>query len=144
MKLIEDLITGAKTLGACRLGSGMTNPEDAARLLFTSQGREFCLAKGYPTLEMWREIKQNVPGLREMGIYVDEGTVHIDNESRMAIIGETIAHATLSGAEQAFTVICQHGASAYIKASNYAVVRTEKDAPSHIKVFTDNTAVHLR
>lgn len=142
--MIEELLAGAKAHGACRLGNGVTNPEDAARLLFTPQGREFCLAKGYPTLEMWREIKQNVPGLREMGIYVDEGTIHIGNESRMAIIGETIAHASLSGTEKAFTVICQHGASAYIGASDYAVVRTEKDQTSQIEVFTDNTAVHLR
>lgn len=144
MKLIEDLIAGAKALGACRLGNGVENPEDAARLLFTPQGREFCLANGYPTLEMWREIKQNIPGLREMGIYIDEGTVHIGNESRMAIIGDTIVHASLSGTDRAFTVICQHGASAYLGASNYAVVRTEKDKQSQIKVFTDNTSVHLK
>lgn len=143
MKLIEDLIVGAKALGACRLGSGVKAPEDAARLLFTSQGREFCLAHEYPTLEMWRQIKHEIPGLREMGIYIDEGAIAIGNESRIALIGETIAHATLTGVD-GFTVICQHGASASIEAANYAVVCTEKDKSSHIEVFTDNTAIHLR
>ena len=144
MKLIEDLFAEAKALGACRLGRGVTNPEDAVRLLFTSQGREFCLAKGYPTLEMWRKIKRNIPGLREMGIYVDEGSINIDNKDRMAIIGNTTAHTSLSSTDYAFTVICQHGASAYIEATNYAVVRTEKDDQSNIEISTDQTAVHLR
>lgn len=144
MKLIVDLLAEAKTLGACRLGSGVTNPEDAARLLFSAQGREFCLSHRFPTLEMWREIKRNISGLREIGIYVDEGAINIGNRDRVAIIGNTIARASLSGAEQAFTVICQHGARAYIEATNYAVVRTENDDQSNIEVSVDQTAVHLR
>lgn len=143
MKLIEELFAGAKHRGACRLGSDITDPEDAARLLFTPQGREFCLANGYPTLEMWREIKHRLPGLREMGIFVDEGIIHIGNEPRTAIIGDTIAHLSLSGAEQAFIVICQHGSSAFIGASDYAVVRTEQDRTSNIRVFTDKSAILL-
>ena len=79
-----------------------------------------------------------------MGIYIDEGLVELGEGARTALIGETRAFGSLSGAEEAFIVICQHGASANIGATNYGVVRTERDRLRQIEVFTDSTAVHLK
>jgi hypothetical protein len=142
--MIQEILDGAKALGACNKTDGITTAEQLASLFFSPQGREFCAKHNYPTLQMWREIKQRIPNLEDMGIYVDAKDVEVGNREYVAFIGETTGCVSFTNNDCVYHLILQHGAQAEVRAQNYAVYEVlQYDKESHCTNTKDNTAIKL-
>lgn len=141
--MIERILNEAKALGACKRTDGITSAEQLAALFFSPQGREFCLKHNYPTLAMWREIKAQIPGLENLGIYIDADAISLQNKECIALVGQTRADAKFDKNNSVFHVLVLHGASAQIDASKYAVFEVETDATGTATIHKDNTAIQL-
>lgn len=141
--MIAKILNGAKTLGACRKTDGISTAEQLAALYFSPQGREFCLKHNYPTLAMWQEIKAQIPGLEEMGIYIDAGAIELRNKENTALVGQTRAVAKFDENNSVFHVLALHGASVRIEAANYSVFEAETDKTGQATINKDKTAIRL-
>lgn len=116
---VQEIINKAIGLGACSQAGKATDWKSLVWLFFSPQGREFCRDNNYPTLDMFRQIKQNVG---PYGVHIEEDTKLI-NEDAAIISGS--AELTYHGTKKAYKVILMHGAKVHIKAGNYAVIRLE-------------------
>ena len=125
MTTVKDILTKAGLLGACQQSGKATDWKSLVWLFFSPQGREFCKEHNYPTLEMFRQMKDNV---RPYGVHVEED-VKLRNEDAAIIAGN--AELEYSGVDKAYKVILMHGAKARIKLSRYAVVRIENIGGSY-------------
>lgn len=140
--MIDKILQGATSLGACAKTDGIATAAELAALFFSPQGREFCLKNDYPTHEMWKEIKSTTGAefLRDHDIWVDEGIITLTHPKRAAIIGDTRAEISIAGSDTLHRFIILKGASASIHAKNYAVFTTEMDALSAVSVSKDPTS----
>lgn len=123
--------------GACRLADGISSLESAVRMMFTPQGREFCVKTGFPTLEFLRAHKEELNTIR--GIYIDAGLVRVHYNHDVLIAGETAATLYANKPDRLYKMIAMHGATAYIKAKNYAVV-TATEIKGDVVIQNDSTA----
>ena len=137
-ELIREIVEEARTLGACHLLTGKEKTiAELVELLRTPQGVEFCSGKSFPSLSVWRRLKE-AHGLEEYGIYVDAGRVEIENPAFAVFVGETKAVVNCD-------TLCMHdivllqGASAVISASDWAVCGVHaEDGCSYMYNITGN------
>lgn len=127
-------------MGACGKSGGVSDWKSLAWLFFTPQGREFCEEHNFPSLEMFRRIKDSVAG---HGVLVDAGGVVRSNDANIALIGDTVAELTYSGVECVRKVVLMHGAKARIKASGYAVLLIVNVGGCEVEIEKDETVVLL-
>ncbi|WP_106830067.1 hypothetical protein [Parabacteroides pacaensis] len=140
MKTVKDILKAALLQGACSNSSGVTNWKSLVWLFFSPQGREFCENNKFPSLEMFQGMKEHV---HEYGVFVDAGNIRRENDTNIGLIGNTTAELIYSGVESVHKVILMHGAKAFIKASNYAVIVLVNIGNCDVKIEKDNTVVIL-
>lgn len=130
---VDEILKKAVGLGACAKSGTATDWRSLVWLFFTPQGREFCKEHNYPTIEMFREMKENV---KPYNVYVEDSTKLV-NEDAAIIGGEAIL--SFYGVDRAFRVIVMHGANVTINVGKYAVVRVE-NIGGKLTVKNDGTA----
>lgn len=135
----KDIMQAAITLGACDKSGKASDWSTLAWLMFTPQGREFCEEKKFPSLRMWRDMKDSIVGKHPVNI--DAGEIKVNNPKNIAIIGDTVANLTYSGSDAVHKLIVMHGAKARVRATNYAVVLVVKIGDGcEIEYNNDETA----
>lgn len=140
MDAIENVMKSASLLGACAKSEGVSDWKSLAWLFFTSQGREFCEKHNFPSLEMFRGMKEEVS---RYGVFVDAGNMVCRSRANMALIGNTSAELVYSGVECVYKLILMHGAKVRIKASGYAVVLIVNIGGCEVEIEKDETVVIL-
>lgn len=140
MKSIDQLMKCALTLGACAQSDKVTDYKSLVWMFFSPQGREFCEENEFPTLEMFRKIKDYVS---EFGVIVDGGTIERNNDANVGIIGNTDAQLTYTDNMLVHKVVLMHGGKARIKASNYAVILLVNVGNCEVEIDKDETVVIL-
>lgn len=122
---VKDVISKAKEKGACDQSSKVTDWKSLIWLFFSPQGREFCRANNFPSLDTFRALKRKI---EEFNVFVEESTKLCNTD--VAIIGGT-AELTYHGTDKAYKVIIMHDASVRLKIGNFAVVRVENISGSY-------------
>lgn len=140
MNSVNKLMEYARELGACAQSGKVTDYKSLVWMFFSPQGREFCGQNNFPTLDMFRLIKNEV---EEYGVIVDGGTIERCNEANIGIVGETDACLIYTDNTLVHKVVLMHGAKAHIKASNYAVILLLNIAGSEVEIEKDETVVIL-
>lgn len=147
MKMIKELLDGAKALGACRKTDGIDTLDKLVALYESPQGREFCAEHNYPSRLQWIHIREHWgrEELRKRNIYVDEPTVQcVSNPGTVVAVGtKTCLHITLNNADNAHRVIAIRGTKVSICAEDYAVFEVVNDGTADIAITKDTTAVQL-
>lgn len=129
---VKDILSLAEQKGACSQSGKATDWKSLVWLFFSSQGREFCKEKHFPSMELFRQIKPNV---KPYGVHIEEN-VQLINEDAAVIAGH--ADLTYHGPSKAYKVIIMHGASVKIKVGFYAVVRVE-NMGGYYEIINDGT-----
>lgn len=128
--------TAAIKLGACDKIDKVDGFPSLGRLFFSPQGQEFCEKHNFPTIDTFREIKDEVIA---QGVYVDRGDIELPSQPYICLVGDTYAEIRASGVEYVHTILLMHGASATIEASNYAVLRVVNISGRNIEIIKDST-----
>lgn len=136
MRKIANIKKGAKTIGSCNKIRMVTSYESLVRLFFSPQGREFCETHNYPSLDQFREIREEV---HPYNVYVDSGDITTSNIHKIALVGNTHATINAQGVEDVYTIILMHGATANVKATNYAVIHIVNISGGEVAIDTDKT-----
>ena len=140
MDIVKSVTDGIKSHGACRSFKG-GSLEQLVEELFSPQGVEFIMKTGYPGIHEFRELQRHAD-LKPFGIYVDAGTVELEEARKVFLIGGTDAR--LDYKELANSKVClMYGAKAYITASGFSVVRVEQDLNSFVDSRATGKAVIL-
>lgn len=134
---VRHILDAARSTGACAKTDGVSTLSDAVRLMFSPQGREFCIKHGYPTPNDLREIKGD---LARHNVHVDAGDVECTNCDGVALIGSTYGRLSYSGTARLYHVIIMHGAEVEVTASRYAVVNIDIYGASVHVTDADGTA----
>ena len=141
MKAIDEILQGALTLGACNKSNGVTDWRTLVWLFFTPQGIEFCEKNNFPTLEMFKKIKEDVEAYN---VFVDAGVQKRSNDSCVALIGpKTKGELIYDDNSKVHKVIVMHGAKVDIVTRNYAVVRLINIGDNEIRRHKDKTSLIL-
>ena len=130
----------ASEFGACNRSSKVSDWKSLSWMFFTPQGREFCEENNFPTHAMFRQMKDDVA---QYGVFVDCGDIQIKNSGKVALIGETSAELTYSGANEVHKVILMHGAKARIAASSGAVILLVNIGKCEVEIVKDETVIIL-
>ncbi len=133
---INDIKKSALALGACDKINGVHSIRDAMSLLMTPQGREFTLKTGYPSLETWRSVADQI---WMVDVLVDCGEADASDCDFIAV-GKSRVKASFSEPKQLYHIIAMHGADIEIEANNYAVVLVTS-INSTVAVKNDSTAI---
>lgn len=139
-RVIEDILQKAISLGACSKSNGVTDWKTLTGLFFSPQGYEFCENNNYPTLEMFREIKEDIS---QYNVFVDAGTQKRNNDSYVALVGKTKGELYFDDNTKIHKIILMHGASADIVVRNYAVVRLINIGNNNVRIHKDKTSIIL-
>ncbi len=123
--------------GACNSLKSIKTLEGIIKLLFSSQGREFCQRTYYPSLDHLQEFKHVYSELP--GVYIDAGEV-VSSDTLSLVAGDTGLMLKCETPTYLFKTIVMHGASVKIQASNYAVV-TVTNIGGHVEVDADDTCI---
>lgn len=141
MKAIDEILHEALQLGACNKSNGVTDWKTLVWLFFTPQGIEFCQKNNFPTLEMFRDIKEEVEGFN---VFVDAGVQKRSNDSCVALIGpKTKGELVFDDNTKVHKVIVMHGAKLDIVLRNYAVVRLINIGDCEVRKHRDKTSIIL-
>ena len=141
MKAIDEILQKALQMGACNKSNGVTDWKTLVWLFFTPQGIEFCQKNNFPTLEMFRDIKEEVEGFN---VFVDAGVQKRSNDSCVALIGpKTKGELVFDDNTKVHKVIVMHGAKLDIVLRNYAVVRLINIGDNEIRRHKDKTSIIL-
>lgn len=141
MKAIDEILQGALTLGACNKSNGVTDWKTLVWLFFTPQGIEFCQTNNFPTLEMFKKIKDDIEGFN---VFVNAGVQKRSNDSCIALIGpKTKGELIYDDNSKVHKVIVMHGAKVDIVTRNYAVVRLINIGDNEIRRHKDKTSLIL-
>lgn len=140
MKTVNEIMQSASLLGACAKSNGVSDWKSLTWLFFSPQGREFCEENNFPSLEMFRGMKDNVA---EYGVLVNGGRVSRKNDANVALIGDTTAELEYDGNAVVHKVVLMHGAKARIKASHYAVILLVNIGNCEVEIEKDSTVVIL-
>lgn len=120
----RSLFNIAEKYRACSMFKGTETLEETLKLFLSPQGIEFCTKRSFPTMEMCRRFKG--PTAANLGIYVEEN-VKVLNRPLVILVGNCRAELEYSIPGERYQVVLMHGATAHIKASNWAVVFVNKD-----------------
>ncbi|WP_294616445.1 hypothetical protein [uncultured Bacteroides sp.] len=140
MKTVNEIMQSATLMGACAKSKGVSDWKSLAWLFFTPQGREFCEKHNFPSLEMFREVKDNVA---KYGVFVDAGVVKRQNDADIGVVGDTLAELVYDDNTVVHKVVLMHGAKAKIKASHYAVILLVNMGDCEVEIEKDQTVVVL-
>lgn len=140
MKTVNEIMQSASLLGACAKSNGVSDWKSLTWLFFSPQGREFCEENNFPSLQMFRGMKDNVA---EYGVLVDGGRVSRKNDANVALIGDTTAELEYDENAVVHKVVLMHGAKARIKASHYAVILLVNIGNCEVEIEKDSTVVIL-
>lgn len=141
MKAIDEILQKALSLGACNKSNGVTDWRTLVWLFFTPQGIEFCEKNNFPTLEMFKQIKDDVEAYN---VFVNAGVQKRSNDSCVALIGpKTKGELVYDDNSKVHKVIVMHGAKVDIVARNYAVVRLINIGDNEIRRHKDKTSIIL-
>lgn len=136
MKRIDDIKAKALGIGACEKIGDVIDYESLIKLFFSPQGREFCYKHNYPTLEVFRSIRDEVKPHR---VFVDSGNIEAYNEPYIALVGDTHAKIKVRGVDALYHIVLMHGATAEIEASHYAVVHIQNISGGDVAIHNDKT-----
>lgn len=134
---MDELKKYLNRLGACDLKGEVDSLESAIRMIFTPQGREFCIKTGFPTLSFLRQHKAELNAIP--GVYIDTGLVRTHDEYEVLVAGDSAVTFYADKPDALYKVIAMHGATACIRASGYAVA-TGTDIKGDIMYQNDGTA----
>ena len=118
METLETIMAKAALLGACDKVSKVTDWEGLVKLFFSSQGREFCKTKNFPSLLTFRDIRDKV---LDYGIWIDSGTIVCKDLPEVALVGDTDATLIYTDNTKVHKVVLMYGSKVHIKASSYVV-----------------------
>lgn len=138
--MIEKIKEIARANGACELRDMATNWDELAQMLFSPQGREFCHNKNFPDILTWRKIKISTD-IQKYNIYVDSGSINLENPKTTALIGLTNADIHCYGSSISHKIFLQHCAKARISLIDYAVVILAKGHDCEVKIENDGTGI---
>lgn len=129
-------------LGACNLKDEVDSLESAVRMMFTPQGREFCIKTGFPTLDFLREHKHELNAMN--GVFADRGSITLPTLdpqcSNLLISGATKAIIHVSKPITLTRIIVAHNAHLTLYAEDYAVVTVTKLGDAEFEIVNDGTA----
>lgn len=129
-------------LGACDLKFNVNSFESAISIMFTPQGREFCIKTRFPTLEFLREHKEELNTIP--GVFIDCGNITIQSlDSKcpyMFISGLTKASIHISKPTNLYKIIVAHNAYLELFAEEFAVATITKIGNVHTVISNDGTA----
>lgn len=138
---MEDLIKGiyhdALTLGACNKITGHEDMDGIIKVLFSPQGREFCMKHQFPSKEVFRKFLKYHP--ERYGVYIDAGKIELVEPKDVYLIGNTRAVIRLENTES-HRICVMHGARASVHAGGFSVVRVECDKDSTSSVHRTGRA----
>ena len=120
MNLIKEIYKNAKALESCNRFKGNEDLEGIVKLMFSPQGIEFCVKHNFPPLEYFEEFDNEL--LEELGVFVNAGTIEIENKENVFLVGNTDAVLSYNNVLKGYKVVLMHRATAKIYADNYAVV----------------------
>ena len=147
MKIIEELLAGAKAQGACRKAGNIQNLDQLVELYLSPQGLEFCINNNYPSPEQWQAIKEGwgETELAKRKVYInDPHLVNDANPGSIILVGEkTEAYITASGADRIQTIIALHGAKAHVTGREYSVLNLIEASGGTIEYHIDKTCIKL-
>lgn len=112
----------AKAQGLCGKFTGQEDLQQVCGLLFSPQGREYCMNNDFPAMDIWRGFKQL--GVNKHGIYVDAGNIDIAQQRNIALVGNTHGRLTAKGRGLTF-ILLLHGATVEVEANDYVIVSIE-------------------
>lgn len=139
---MEELKKYLNGLGACSLKGEVDSLESAIRMMFTPQGREFCIKTGFPTLDFLRKHKAELNAIP--GVFIDCGniTLHsLDSQyPNLLISGLTRASIHISKPTHLHKIIVAHNAKLTLNAADHAVVTITKIGEAEIEIINDGTA----
>lgn len=138
---IKDIMHEAVDLGACEKTNNVSSWKTLSWLFFSPQGIEFCSKNNFPTLAMFRQMDDEIAS---NCVFVDAGVVQRNNDSAIALIGNTDARLVFDDPTKVHKVIVMHGATAFIVARNYAVVKLVNIGNNKVSVSKDSSSVILR
>lgn len=138
MKTVNEIMDSAVLCGACGKSAGVSDWKSLAWLFFTPQGREFCEKNQFPSLELFRQMKEPVSAY---GVFVDAGTISRLNCANIGLVGDTAGELTYGGVDTVYKVVLMHGARARIKASGYAVIHIVNVGNCEVELMKDETVV---
>lgn len=136
MKKLTNIKDLALNIGACDKISKVSDYKSLVDLFFSPQGREFCQNNNYPTLGMFRTIKEDVKPYR---VFVDTGSIETYNEPNIALVGNTHGKIKIRGVDSLYHVILMHGATAEIDISHYAVAQIINISGGYVAIHNDKT-----
>lgn len=140
-EILHEVYQQGVALGACGSFTEAMSIRQIVDMLFTPQGVEFCIKRGFPTLEMFRRLG-TVEDARTLGVYIDCGDITLEDPQRAFLVGNTRARITYT-ATQRNGLYLMHGASAEVQASGYSVTHIEHDNSSRVQTEKSGDAVIL-
>lgn len=138
---INEIMHEAIDLGACEKTNNVSSWKTLAWLFFSPQGMEFCAKNNFPTLSMFRKMDDEIAS---NCVFVDAGLVQRNNDSSIALIGDTDARLVFDDPTKVHKVVVMHGATVFIVARNYAVVKLVNIGNNKVSVSKDSSSVILR
>ena len=135
--LIKQIHSDALTLGACDKITGQEDLNGIIRLLFSPQGRGFCIKHQFPSRKVFRQFLKYHP--EKHGVYIDAGKITLDEPKNVYLVGKTTATITFEETE-GHNVCLMHGARAVIHAGGYSVVNIKKDVDSTAEIHRTGRA----
>lgn len=140
-ELIKKIYTQARLLNACNLFTGKERTLDDIVALFSSpQGLEFCIKNNFPNIATFRRFKPYK--VERFGIYIDAGTITLNNPKRVILIGRTSATIHCDTLEKHDIFLLQ-GAKAVVNASKWSVVFTKAGTGCSLIRNTSENAIIL-
>lgn len=135
----RSLFNMAEKYRVCSMFKGTETVEEVLALFTTPQGIEFCTKHSFPSIEMCRKFKGATA--ERLGIFV-ESDARIANLPIVVLVGSCHAELEYNDPDKRHQVILMHGASASIKASNWAVVFVNNASDGSVEIeATDNAKV---
>ena len=139
---MEELKKYLSGLGACNLKDEVDSLESALRMMFTPQGREFCIKTGFPTLDFLRKHKEKLNAVP--GVQIDCGDINIQpsdsNAPNQLVSGDSQAILHISKPTILHRIIVAHNASLTLYAGEYAVATVTVIGQCEVNVINDGTA----
>ena len=134
--ILHEVYRQGVALGACGSFTEAMSIRQIVDMLFTPQGVEFCIKRGFPTLEMFRRLGA-VEDTKPLGVYID-----CEDPQRAFLVGNTRARITYTETQRN-GLYMMHGAKATVIAGGYSVTCIECDKRSRVHVEKSGNAVTL-
>lgn len=125
----------------CRLFKGTERTvEEIAEVFMSQQGIEFCSRYRFPNIAALRLFKPYGVD-RKYGVYIDAGTITLNNPKRAVLVGRTSATVNCDECSR-HEIVLLHGARAVVNASKWGVAAVTASAGCQIiKNISDNAII---